>query len=73
MVIDISRVRSYAQARMIENKGERWGQALMNALNVLFPKAEKKISQTEADCFYDNSKEGKFWEALYELASQDEE
>ena len=42
----------------------RWGQALYNALRILRPELAANICATEADPFYDNSKEDEFWTAL---------
>lgn len=45
---------------------QRLGQSWMNALSDVDPELYKEISQTESDCFHDDSKIDKFMEVVKE-------
>jgi hypothetical protein len=59
----IERIEKSARENMRLYK-QRRGQALMNALFFIEPKAYRAIDQTMADPFYRSEREPAFWEAV---------
>lgn len=62
-VDEIGLVLNYARQRMT-TKGERWGQALYNALDEVRPELADEVCGTGADPFYDEGNVDAFYTFL---------
>lgn len=62
----IVQVNTLGKFLKTQNPELREGQSYMNALAEINPELYKKITGTEADCFYDDSKIKNFFDKLVE-------
>lgn len=64
---DIKTLGDMVLEKALENEklNLRKGQALMNALHHVDPTLYKEITNTDADCFYDDTKTAKFWDKVW--------
>lgn len=54
------------RTKFYQMKGLRKGQSLMNALSDIDHELYKKLTNTDADCFYDDAIIPLFWKAVEE-------